>query len=112
MDLDLFRLFVEIADSRSMSAAALNLGVTRSNISHRLKMLDHDTSAQLLRHSTRSIELTEAGAPLHEGGRRMLEQLGVTRATIDKFGQTLSGHVPITSIPPDAGCTYGMKVWG
>ncbi|MHB9837532.1 helix-turn-helix domain-containing protein [Paraburkholderia terrae] len=26
MGLDLFRLFVEIADSRSMSAAALNLG--------------------------------------------------------------------------------------
>ncbi|WP_091775007.1 helix-turn-helix domain-containing protein [Paraburkholderia steynii] len=45
MDRDLFRLFVEIADSRSMSAAALNLGVTRSNTSHRLKMLERDTRA-------------------------------------------------------------------
>ncbi|WP_229516986.1 hypothetical protein [Paraburkholderia terrae] len=28
-----------------MSAAALNLGVTRSNTSHRLKMLERDTRA-------------------------------------------------------------------
>jgi DNA-binding transcriptional LysR family regulator len=65
-------------DSRSLSAAALNLGVTRSNISHRLKMLERETGAQLLRRSTRSIDLTEAGRALYEGGRRMLEELSVT----------------------------------
>ncbi|SKC99577.1 DNA-binding transcriptional regulator, LysR family [Burkholderia sp. YR290] len=89
-------------DSRSLSAAALNLGVTRSNVSHRLKMLEREAGAQLLRRLTRSIDLTEAGRALYEGGRRMLEELSTTRATIDRLGQTLSGHVRI-SVPTGFG---------
>jgi DNA-binding transcriptional LysR family regulator len=102
MDLNLIRLFVEIVDSRSLSAAARNLGVTRSNISHRLKMLERETGAQLLRRSTRSIDLTEAGHALYDGGRRMLEELSATRASIDRLGETLSGHVRI-SVPTGFG---------
>jgi DNA-binding transcriptional LysR family regulator len=65
-------------------------------------MLERETGAQLLRRSTRSIDLTEAGRALYEGGRRMLEELSTTRATIDRLGQTLSGHVRI-SVPTGFG---------
>jgi DNA-binding transcriptional LysR family regulator len=102
MDLNLVRLFVEIVDARSLSAAARNLGVTRSNISHRLKMLERDTGAQLLRRSTRSLDLTEAGRALYDGGRRMLDELSATRASIDRLGGTLSGRVRI-SVPTGFG---------
>ena len=39
MDLNLIGLFVEIVDSRSLSGAARKLGMTRANISKRLKQL-------------------------------------------------------------------------
>ena len=57
MDLNLIGLFVEIVESRSLSAAARKLGMTRSNISQRLKLLERETGAQLLRRSTRNLEL-------------------------------------------------------
>ncbi|MBP0594965.1 LysR family transcriptional regulator [Paraburkholderia sp. LEh10] len=102
MDLNLIGLFVEIVDSRSLSAAARKLGMTRANISQRLKLLERETGAQLLRRSTRSFELTQAGHTLYDCGQRMLEDLSTARASIDSLGQTLSGRVRI-SVPTGFG---------
>jgi DNA-binding transcriptional LysR family regulator len=102
MDLNLIGLFVEIVESRSLSAAARKLGMTRANISQRLKALERETGAQLLRRSTRSFELTQAGHTLYECGQRMLEDLSTAQASIDSLGQTLSGRVRI-SVPTGFG---------
>ncbi|GAB3628903.1 LysR family transcriptional regulator [Pandoraea terrae] len=102
MDLNLIGLFVEIVDAGSLSAAARKLGMTRSNISHRLKLLERETDAQLLRRSTRSLDLTQAGHTLYDYGRRMLDDLGTAKASIDSLGQTLRGHVRI-SVPTGFG---------
>jgi DNA-binding transcriptional LysR family regulator len=95
-------LFIEIVESRSLSAAARKLGMTRSNISQRLKLLERETGAQLLRRSTRNFELTQAGHTLYDCGQRMLEDLSTARASIDSLGQTLSGRVRI-SVPTGFG---------
>jgi DNA-binding transcriptional LysR family regulator len=110
MDLNLIGLFVEIVDSRSLSAAARKLGMTRANISQRLKLLERETGAQLLRRSTRSLELTQAGHTLYDCGQRMLEDLHTARASIDSLGQTLSGRVRI-SVPTGFGRMFiGAKL--
>jgi DNA-binding transcriptional LysR family regulator len=110
MDLNLIGLFVEIVDSRSLSAAARKLGMTRSNISQRLKLLERETGAQLLRRSTRSFELTQAGHTLYDCGQRMLEDLGTARASIDSLGRTLRGRVRI-SVPTGFGRMFiGSKL--
>ena len=110
MDLNLIRLFVEIVESHSLSAAARKLGMTRANISQRLKLLERETGAQLLRRSTRSFELTQAGHTLYECGRRMLEDLCTARASIESLGQTLSGRVRI-SVPTGFGRMFlGTKL--
>lgn len=105
MNLNLISVFVEIVDSRSLSAAARKLGMTRSNISHQLKLLERETGAQLLRRSTRSLELTQAGQILYDYGQRMIEDLSTTRSSIDSLGQTLRGHVRI-SVPTGFGRMY------
>ncbi len=102
MDLNLIALFVEIVESRSLSAAARKLGMTRANISQRLKLLEREMGAQLLRRSTRSFELTQAGHTLYDCGQRMLEDLSTARASIDSLGQTLKGRVRI-SVPTGFG---------
>lgn len=105
MNLNLIGMFVEIVDSHSLSAAARKLGMTRSNISHQLKLLERETGAQLLRRSTRSLELTQAGQIMYDHGQRMIEDLSTTRASIDSLGQTLRGHVRI-SVPTGFGRMY------
>ena len=102
MDLNLINLFVEIVDAHSLSAAARKLGMTRANISQRLKLLERETGAQLLRRSTRSIEMTQAGHALYDCGQRMVEDLRSARASIDDLGQILRGQVRI-SIPTGFG---------
>ncbi|SPB17777.1 LysR family transcriptional regulator [Caballeronia novacaledonica] len=102
MDLNLIGLFVEIVDSRSLSAAARKLGMTRANISQRLKLLERETGAQLLRRSTRNLELTQAGHTLYDCGLRMLEDLKAARASIDDLGQSLTGRVRV-SVPTGFG---------
>lgn len=110
MDLNLVSLFVEIVDGHSLSAAARKLGVTRANVSQRLKVLEHETGAQLLRRSTRNFELTQAGHALYECGRRMLEDLSNARASIESLGKTLRGRVRI-SVPTGFGKMFiGSKL--
>jgi DNA-binding transcriptional LysR family regulator len=110
MDLNLISLFVEIVDSRSLSATARKLGMTRSNISQRLKLLEQEAGAQLLRRSTRSLELTQAGHTLYECGRRMLDDVGAAQASIDSLGQTVRGPVRI-SVPTGVGRMFvGSKL--
>lgn len=110
MDLNLIGLFVEIVDSRSLSAAARKLGMTRANISQRLKLLERETGSQLLRRSTRSFELTQAGHTLYDCGQRMLEDLSAARASIESLGQTVSGRVRI-SVPTGFGRMFiGAKL--
>ena len=110
MDLNLIRLFIEIVESRSMSAAARKLDMTRANISQRLKLLERETGAQLLRRSTRHFELTQAGHSLYECGQRMREDLNATRSSIESLGRSLSGRVRI-SVPTGFGRMFiGSKL--
>ena len=110
MDLNHIGLFVEIVESRSLSDPARKLGMTRANISQRLKLLERETGAQLLRRSTRSLELTQAGHTLYDCGRRMLEDLGAARASIDNLGQSLTGRVRV-SVPTGFGRMFiGTKL--
>ncbi len=63
---DLFALnvFLAIANHRSFRAAALELGVTPSAISHSVKSFEHRLGVRLFNRTTRSVSLTEAGERL------------------------------------------------
>jgi DNA-binding transcriptional LysR family regulator len=110
MDLNLITLFVEIVECHGLAAAARKLDMSRSNISQRLKVLERETGAQLVRRSARSFELTEAGETLYASGRRMLDDLDSARASIDTLGHTLTGRIRI-SIPTGIGRLFvGSKL--
>ena len=55
-------LFVAVAESRSFTKAAAQLGVPTSTLSRRIAELEASMELKLLARSTRQVELTEAGA--------------------------------------------------
>lgn len=61
MDVDDLSLFVRIAQLRSISAAARDLGLTPAGASARLAALERRLSARLLHRTTRQATLTEDG---------------------------------------------------
>jgi DNA-binding transcriptional LysR family regulator len=104
-DLNLLRLFVTIVEAPNLSVAAERSLTTRSNISHRLKALETAMKAQLLRRTTRRMELTEAGRTLYQHCMRMLEQLDSARASIDNLGNRIAGDVRLR-LPTGLGNIY------
>ena len=71
--------FVAIADRLSFRAAASQLGVTPSALSHSMRQLEERLGVRLLHRTTRSVSLTDAG-------RRLLDQL---RPAIDQIAGAL-----------------------
>lgn len=56
--------FAAVARHRSFSRAAAEIGVSRSALSHTLRMLEQRLGLRLFNRTTRSVALTEAGADL------------------------------------------------
>jgi DNA-binding transcriptional LysR family regulator len=61
--------FTRVAEKRSFTAAALELGVTAAAVSWTIKQLEERVGAPLLTRTTRSVGLTEAGALFLEHAR-------------------------------------------
>src|SRR5271154_796359 len=80
-DLANLTAFVAVADQRSFRAAAAQLGVTPSALSHSMRLLEERLGVRLLHRTTRSVSVTDAGL-------RLLEQL---RPAIDQIDGALEG---------------------
>ncbi|MGU7771669.1 LysR substrate-binding domain-containing protein [Burkholderia sp. MR1-5-21] len=59
--IELLRSFKAVVESRNFSAAAVNLNVTQSAVSHRIKRLEDELGMDLFRRSSHDVVLTEAG---------------------------------------------------
>ncbi|ALH82635.1 LysR family transcriptional regulator [Sphingopyxis macrogoltabida] len=64
--LDGIEAFLRVAERRSFSAAAADLGVSPSAISQTIKALEARVGAPLFMRTTRSVGLTQAGEMFHE----------------------------------------------
>lgn len=102
LDLNLIQLFVTIVDAGTLSEAAVRHGVTRSHVSRNLQKLERAFGAQLIRRSTRRLELTQQGSVLYEHGARMAHEVESARHALQKLGSEPAGHVRL-SIPTGLG---------
>ena len=68
--------FVAVADNLSFRAAASQLGVTPSALSHSMRQLEDRLGIRLLHRTTRSVSLTDAGSRLVERLRPAIDQIG------------------------------------
>ena len=83
--LDGLRTFLAVAERRSFSAAAAQLGITTTAASKAIKMLEQRHGVILFKRTTRSVALTEAGAEL-------FAQLRSATSQIDDAFSALSAH--------------------
>lgn len=72
--------FVRIVDGGTLSAAARRSGLTVPAVSKQLRTLERWLGVQLIRRSTRSLVLTEAGTALYPRARRLLADFEETEA--------------------------------
>jgi DNA-binding transcriptional LysR family regulator len=73
--LDDLNVFVAVADHLSFRAAASQLGVTPSALSHSMRQLEERLGIRLLHRTTRSVSLTDAGLRLLERLRPAMDEI-------------------------------------
>ena len=108
-DMNLVRLFVTIIDTGTLSEAAKRHGVTRSQVSKNLKKLEELFGTQLIRRSTRRLELTQQGEVLYQHGIGMLQEIELAKEEILWLGSEPMGFVRL-SVPTGIGETILLPI--
>jgi DNA-binding transcriptional LysR family regulator len=90
-------IFAQVVESRSFSAAAVRLGLSKSVVSKYVTRLEAGLGARLLNRTTRHISLTEAGTALYERCARILAEVEEAEAEIARLHETPRGLVRINA---------------
>lgn len=96
MDAQSLALFVEIVEAGNLSLAARKLKMSRANISYHLTQLEKSVGLQLMRRTTRRVELTELGARLYQHGRVIRDEVTAAREAVAMLGKGLHGSVRLS----------------
>ncbi len=87
LDTEGARFFLEVAKAESISAAALVLGTSQSNVSARIARLEAKAGVALLRRHTRGVGLTGAGEALLPHARELLRLAARAMASLQENTQ-------------------------
>lgn len=93
--------FLRTADARSVSRAAQELGLPRATISRRLARLEERLGVRLLRRTTRSLALTDAGEAFYGNARIALDAVQQAEDSVRRDDDKLRGPLRV-SLPPIA----------
>lgn len=74
MNIQQLKYFIQIADSRNVSDAALSLFVTQPTLSLALKKMEGELNTKLFTHSDSPYQLTDTGLVLYERGQVLVQQ--------------------------------------
>src|SRR4051794_32535629 len=91
--------FAKTVDAKSLSRAAAELGVPRATISRRLARLEERLGVRLLRRTTRSLVLTDAGTAFYRNARIALDAVTQAEDSVRRSDATVRGSLRV-SLPP------------
>lgn len=96
-DFDDLRLLAVLGETRSYTQAARRLGISKASVSVRIAELERAAGVPLVRRTTRSVGLTQAGQQLAEETRPAFAQIEQSFAGIRDLAGTPRGLVRITA---------------
>ncbi|HEX3140938.1 MAG TPA: LysR family transcriptional regulator, partial [Rhizobacter sp.] len=91
------RIFVTVADAHGFAPAARQLGMSPPAVTRAIAALEDRVGVQLLRRSTRSVALTEAGARFHADCKRILSEIDEAEASASGAHALPQGLLAITA---------------
>src|SRR3954467_10792850 len=92
-ELDGMATFVAVAEAKGFRAAGERLGVSHSAISQTLRRLEERLGGPLVRRTTRSVHLTEAGERLYASARPALDEMRAAVAAVGELGDAPRGTI-------------------
>lgn len=102
--------FVAVAENRSFTKAAANLGIKVPSLSHAIRALEEQFGVRLLNRTTRSVALTEAGEQLLGHLTPVLESVDRAIDAVNEFREKPTGTLRLTVHPVAAVTVIGPIV--
>jgi DNA-binding transcriptional LysR family regulator len=103
--------FVAVADHLSFRAAASQLGVTPSALSHSMRQLEERLGIRLLNRTTRSVSVTDAGLRLLERLRPAISEIAGAIENLNQERQRPVGRLRIYAVHLAAEAVIA-PIWG
>jgi LysR family transcriptional regulator, transcription activator of glutamate synthase operon len=100
MELRQLRYLDAVARRRSFTRAALDLHIAQSALSQQVGRLERELGVELLRRTTRRVEVTEAGELALARARRALAEADGLRADLDALQGLVRGTLRLGGVPP------------
>jgi DNA-binding transcriptional LysR family regulator len=100
VELRQLRYLNAVAHHRSFTQAALDLHIAQSALSQQIRRLERELSVELLRRTTRRVEVTEAGELVLARARRALAEVDGVGADLDAFRGLVRGRLRLGGVPP------------
>lgn len=97
LDLKKLHYFITVANEASVTNAAKKLNMTQPPLSHQIKVLEKELGVELMHKVGRNIELTSAGAILHEQGKEILESINILEKKLQDVHNGTAGILSIGS---------------
>jgi len=94
-ELDGMTTFVAVAETQGFRAAGERLGVSHSAVSQALRRLEERLGVALVRRTTRSVHLTEAGKRLYGSLRPALDEVRAAVAALGELGEQPRGTIRV-----------------
>jgi DNA-binding transcriptional LysR family regulator len=93
------RVFAQVVEAKSFSAAADKLGMSKSLASRHVSALERSLSVKLLNRTTRRLSLTEAGALFYEHCARIVQEAELAESRLTRTQSEPAGLVKVTAVP-------------
>jgi DNA-binding transcriptional LysR family regulator len=93
------RVFREVVERGSFSAAADALSFTQPAVSRQIATLEREAGAQLLERLPRGIRLTEAGRVLHGHAEAILDRIAAAHTQVEAVARLQAGRLRIGAFP-------------
>jgi DNA-binding transcriptional LysR family regulator len=93
------RAFVRVVESGSFSAVARESGIGQPAVSKQITALEAHLGAQLLRRTSRSLSVTEAGQDYYESAVRLIGDLEAAESRVGRGQNAPSGLIRVTVAP-------------
>jgi DNA-binding transcriptional LysR family regulator len=93
VELRRLRYFLAVASERNFTRAAERLHIAQPALSRQVRMLEQELGVELVRRTTHTFELTEAGELLLDRGAELLDDADALWRTMRAFGTGERGHV-------------------
>lgn len=96
-DLKRMVIFFHVADTKSFSGAARQLGIARSAVSRHVSLLEKSIGVRLLNRTTRRLSLTEAGETYYQSCARIVTEAETASRRVSQLQEQPQGTLKVAS---------------